>query len=843
MKYRLKKYWFPLVIILVATIQTFAMEVFRNGTFPSYTSLSVRPDTVIYSNSSIFTKYRAERAAAEADSSDVDFSLDEGPVLTARDTIHAPDSLKETDPFRYQYYVALVDSLTHQQVRDSLRAAGDSLVWPRLDSLYYADSAALAKKKFQEWYNSLDKDARKRYDFEQKMKAKQHVTDSILAAKDSIKAVKDSIREATPRILETFAIPDSMQYKRIIAWNVDRLFNNVKLTKVDTSYNYWFNDYHFMRKDVNASYLGIAGSPVQLFDFSKRGAEEGVSFYEPYECYSFSPATVPMYNTKTPYTELAYWGTLFANTENEESDIHILTTQNILPELNMTLSFDRTGANGLLENESVNNRTAFAGLNWLGKKYNAHFGYIFNSVRKKENGGIVDNFWIRDTTVGARDIAVHLTEANNVLKKNTVYLNQTYRIPFNFLRKKDTTFVAGSEDVTTAFIGHSSEYSTYTKLYSDKIGFGDEDGRAFYNDKFYINPVMSSDSLRVMKLENKVFLKLQPWSDEAIVSSVNAGVGNRILSYYMFTPTGFLTKPENTVWNSLYMYGGAAGQIKRYVNWDAQGYYTFAGKEINDFGISANAKFSVYPFRRHRNSPLSISGHFETSLDEPEFFQQNYFSNHLRWENDFKKISTTKIEGSLDIPHWDLSLTAGYTQLFNNVFYDTEAMASQNENPMSILKIGLIKNFRLWKIHFDNHALVQYSSDEDVIPLPTAALNLKWYLQFDVVKNVMQMQIGANALYTTKWYAPAYSPELGMFHNQKDEMYGNCPYVDAFVNIQWKRACIFVKLVNANMGWPMNSADYFSAAGYIRPQRAAKFGIWWPFYLQTTKHSSSSHSF
>ena len=106
----------------------------------------------------------------------------------------------------------------------------------------------------------------------------------------------------------------------------------------------------------------------------------------------------------------------------------------------------------------------------------------------------------------------------------------------------------------------------------------------------------------------------------------------------------------------------------------------------------------------------------------------------------------------------------------------------------------------------------------------------------------MQMQIGANATFTTKWHAPAYSPDTGLFHNQNDELYGNSPYIDVFVNIQWKRACIFVKAVNLGMGWPDNAVDYFSADGYIRPQRAIKFGIFWPFYVQSKKNSSVSGS-
>ena len=102
------------------------------------------------------------------------------------------------------------------------------------------------------------------------------------------------------------------------------------------------------------------------------------------------------------------------------------------------------------------------------------------------------------------------------------------------------------------------------------------------------------------------------------------------------------------------------------------------------------------------------------------------------------------------------------------------------------------------------------------------------------------MQIGGNITYNTAWYAPAYNPALGQFITQNSEKFGNSPYADAFINIQWKRACIFVKLVNANMGWPLNSADYFSAAGYIRPEKAIRFGVYWPFYLQPNKNSSVS---
>ena len=73
-------------------------------------------------------------------------------------------------------------------------------------------------------------------------------------------------------------------------------------------------------------------------------------------------------------------------------------------------------------------------------------------------------------------------------------------------------------------------------------------------------------------------------------------------------------------------------------------------------------------------------------------------------------------------------------------------------------------------------------------------------------------------------------------------MYGDCPYIDAFVNIQWKRVSVFVKYVNANMGWPSKSADYFSADGYINTQSAIKFGISWPFWIFPGKKGGSGMS-
>ena len=752
----------------------------------------------------------------------------------------------------------LRDSAARAQLRDSLIASGDSLGAARLDSLYIQDSLDRAKAEYDAWYASLSRKERKKEDARIALPGLIAAANRKVEIKDSIKTRRDSIREARLRILETFAIPDSLHYKRIITWTHERDFNNlveVRDMDPDTSYRRSFNDYLFFNEDLNASWLGVSGSPVQLYDWFKREEEENAIFYTPYRIWNYTVETLPQYNTKTPHTELAYYGTLFANKEKEEANVRVLTTQNISPQMNLTLDFRRFGGNGMLKREDTANKTFVASTNYLGKKYLMHAGYIYNKVARSENGGIIDDAWIRDTIVDAREIDVYLRDASNELKKNTIFLDQTYRIPLSFLKdlgkrknaedstaavQMDTTSLdtpVVDTDVTTAFIGHSSEYSVFRKTYTDKIS--DNAGKEFYGDRFYINPNTSADSLRVMRLDNKVFIRLQPWKDDAIVSKLDVGIGDKLASYYSFSPTDYIQGPTNVIQNSVYLYAGANGQYRKYMTWGAKGKYNFLGYEINDFDIEADMAFHAYPFRRARTSPLTVGLSFGTSLKEPDYYQQHLFTNHYRWDNDFNKISTTRVEASLSIPRWDLAASFGYGLLSNNIYYDTQGIACQNTAPMSVMTAVLKKNFVVWKFHLDHQAMVQLSSNEQVLPLPLVALNFRYYLQFDVVPRVMQMQIGAVGTYTTKWYAPAYNPVLGVFHNQNESEYGNCPYIDAFVNIQWKKASIFIKAVNVNMGWPNKSADYFTAAGYIAPQRAIKFGITWPFWVRPGKVTST----
>ena len=870
----LSKYWFPAAVVSVAIASVVATTDPVESTYVichSELSEGISPlqDTVKYPLGAYKLRRRgnfAEETLPDSVLRALGITLtfeeeDTLPRITARDTIVVPDSLREIDPFRYKYYVALIDSLTHRIVSDSLRKSYDSLMVAldtlharldsadryMLDSLYYRDSTIRAREAFLAWYNGLSKEERRKYDYEQKMKRKQAVTDSLKTIKEEKQAVRDSIRENTPRVLMTFALPDSLKYKRLITWQVDPEFHDVKARVPDTTYNHYFYDYAFRREDVNATWLGVAGSAVQPYNYFLRREGTGPEFYSFYEPWSYTAKTMQMFNSKTPYTELAYWGTLMAGDEKESDNLHIFTTNNILPAWNYSLLYERWGGGGMLNNETVKNKTLAVGTNYLGERYLMHAGYISNRVISQENGGLVNIADVRDTTIDAREMKVALAKASSDIRRKTLFLNQQYRIPFTFINdwkmKRDSTFVPDStEDITTAFIGHSTEWSRYGRLYTDAISAGDATGRRLYNNVFNYNPTASDDSLGVSELDNKIFIRLQPWSVDAAVSKLDVGIGDKFQTYFDSTATGNRFRG-----NSVYAYAGANGRLFRNMTWNARGQLYFAGWHAGDFDVRANAEYRFYPFRRARNSPVEFGASFRTSLRDPDYYQQNMYSNHYIWNNGFGKISTTRIGGHIDVPYWKLSADVNYGLLANNIWYDTQGTVQQNSGAMSVLSASLRKDFVIADfLHLDNRVLFQASSNESILPLPRLALNGKYFIQFvvqrnDVGEKVLEMQMGANMLYNTPWYSPAWNPALGVFHNQTTTRYENGPIIDLFVNAQWKRACIFIKIENAAMRW-FDTADYFTAHHYINTQRVIKFGLFWPFYTQPGKPSGSASS-
>ncbi len=702
-------------------------------------------------------------------------------------------------------YQQMIDSLFELNLSpDSLKKMGlsDAVLFS-LDSLRKADSIAQIKVY-------TPKELRK-------MK------------RDSIRKHTDSIIRNTPRILDTYLFADSIKYTRIFSWKHDTYFNNQEVLKIDTTFNYHFHDLPFHRDDINAQYLGVSGSAALPFNYHNRQTNELFPFFSPYMTYTYMPETLPFYNTKTPYPVLAYYGTLFANRQKSEDNIKFLHTQNFTPSFNFTILYQRNGGGGLLQHEKTDFRTFSVTGNYLGKNYIAQGGYLYSRLKREENGGVEDLKMVSDTTIDVRTVPVYLSNANSIIRRNTFFITHSYGVPIRWKAQRDSlgnkiADTLSTGEGTATYFGHYGEYSVYSRSYTDNIT--DSVGRSLYRNIFLLNPTTTADSARVMNLENRVFLKIQPWNAESVVSNLDGGIGHQMLNFYGFKPEFFISGNQNKTYNNIYAYFGAGGKFRKYFAWNARAKADVAGYYKGNFSLDAAMRFSSWAVK----DGIHLTAKFSSSIRKPSYFLNNYTSNHHLFDFDFDKTTTTRIEGKLEIPHWGLEASVGYTLLNKNVYLDTLCIPTQNNDAMSILSAYIAKNIKVGPLHLDNRVLFQTSSKQEVVPLPKVAVNLRYYLEFYAVKNILNVQFGADMTYNTKYYAQAFDPALGMFYNQERYKIGNNPYIDVFVNLQWKRACIFVKCENVLQGTPNN--EYYSTYRYIRPQRALKLGIWWPFYIR-----------
>lgn len=877
---------------------------------------------------------------------------------TLADSLSIPDSLPIRDSI-------LPDSTLSDSLFADSVAVADTL--PLMDTVSAPDTSAsdsvivYTKRQLKQ----MAKDsARMRKDayLDSLASIKQAYKDSVHHVRDSVKSVRDSIRLSKPRVLETGFLPDSLYYLRMLSWNTGPYVNDYKHADIDTTFNDWYTEYPFYKEDIDAVYLGTVGSATQNVNFFKRRKFDIFKAYAPYLTYSHTPEDLPFFNTKAPYTELAYWGTLFAFKDKEETNVRFMHTQNITPEWNVAVLFQGWKAAGMLENEETANNSLEFSTNYLGRNYVMNAGFIHHNVDRQENGGIQDSFMVRDTVVDAKTIAVNLQNAHNKLSRNTFFIDHSYNISLESksarlrrameedsllavkvdslyqLRMKayeaavdaavqaaltppvdsssmavdsmalsvpdsisaipaDTLLPAepamdslSAVDSVTAdslsvpvvdslqlrmdsiakavadsllrlsvkdtllpptqdeiyewladsllfgnkglgpmlTVGHIGEVSRYYRYYTDNIT--DEVGRSFYNNAFYINPTASADSSRMFTVDNKLFFKIQPWARDAVVSEISGGVGYQYNSIYAFRPDMFLSGNSNIHQHNLYVYAGAGGQYKKYLNWGANARYSFLGYYMNDFEVDAHVDFSFYPFA-DKTEPITLSGRFNTSLQEPDWFSQHYYSNHYVWDNDFGKTSTTTVEASLSVPKWKLEAEFRYGLVNNYLYHDTLGIARQNTGLINVISASLRKDFKVWWFHLDNEVLFQYSSNKSVLPLPMLTFHIRYYLEIEAVKRVLTLQLGTDARLNTLYYAPAYNPALGVFQLQTHEQLGNNPYFDVFLNMQWKRVNVFLKVVNVGQYWP-DGGMMFSAYHYIKPRLGFKVGIHWPFYIE-----------
>ena len=654
--------------------------------------------------------------------------------------------------------------------------------------------------------------------------------DSLIIRRGKSKKEKEKVDT-----LSTYFFSDTLRYNNIITWTLNRYLNSYRLTSPDTLQSERMTDLPFYLKDVGVTYLGVTGSASLLHSYFKRDPQSDIfPFLDPYSLYTRTPDNMKFYNTKGPFSNLSYYTS--GNKRVVEDNIEVVFTQNINPNWNIGINYKKTGAIGLYQNQRTKDKTFNIFTSYVGKRYVAHAGYIYNGISNKENGGIVNDAFLKDTILEPDAINTRLLTAANEIKSNTYFLTHSYGVPLNLFNRADSTLGEG----TIVYFGHSFEYSRYRRIYADGAQdtaymdfIGSPDQYQHYYDNNYLSSVRSYDSTFASRLDNRVFMRVQPYSSTAIISKIDGGLGYSFDKYYGFNPSSYLyDKGKDHKPSTGYVYGNAQGMFSKYFVWDAFLKYHFSGYKMNDLRFDATARLSLYPLK----SGIHFNGRFLLDNREQPYFVQNYFSNHFKWNNNFDKTTETRIEASVSIPDWNIDLGFNNSIISKYVYFGDDALPHQASDVVNITSFYFNNYLKWWILRLDTHIVVQNTSNDNVIPLPAVSANIKLYQESVWVRNkenpnliVLNSRIGFDVYYNTKFYDYAYNPATGMFHTQSESKIGNYPWIDLFASFKWKRANIYVKFTNAAEGI-IGERNYFSALHYPRNRRMLRLGVNWYFH-------------
>ncbi len=612
-------------------------------------------------------------------------------------------------------------------------------------------------------------------------------------------------------------------------WRLRDDFTFADTVAVDTISNGYQIYNPIYRESIAQASLGNMGSAYQSMIFDEQQRHYGHLFYNSFLTYLPQPDKLYFYDTKTPYVNLTYH---FGGPKRySEEYISAMYTQNINKATNVGIQYQLSSSIGQYQYQKAENQNFKFWSSYNGERYNMHMAFIYALINNQENGGInLDDDNVDWPQEDPRDIPVYFgDDTKHKITNYQFFYNHSLSVGNINVRQNDST----TTELPVSTLYHTFKFDHGSREY--KI----EDLSSYYitDTPFYPNiyrdSLQTRDSTTYNNLSNTFQIKFNEEANSLLKFGLRAFITNDV-THYKF--------PGQTNWK----YDSKGKGIPVYQTRDTTLVNTSIGGQIfkntgDNFWWNAGIKLYIQGYRAgdseitgSLNSQFRIrkdtAGFFANGgiyLRQPELFENQYFSNHLQWSKDFNQVKSVRIKGGIRIPTRRLELSGGVNLVTEHIYWLDDGHPYQTSSVLQVLHGRLKKHFVLGRIHSVNDLVLQYTSDEKYIPVPTFSFYNSTYYQ-NTLFQVLHFQIGFDARYHSEYYAPMYMPATGQFVNQMNKKIGNYPYVDAFINLQLKRARIYVKLDHVNQGYP--DQPYYTTYQYPGNPRNLKFGVSWNFY-------------
>jgi len=602
----------------------------------------------------------------------------------------------------------------------------------------------------------------------------------------------------------------------ISLWYLDAYGAFRDSTKLDTLQDYVHIFHPVFKEAWTATYLGNYGTPAEDNNFFKRVYQSNYFFEQSREAYILSPSKLKYFNTRTPYTRLDY-SQSENKSKNNETRFNVIHSQNINPWWNFTFRVDLAKSDGQYLYQATRNNSISLYTSYLKDNWSVHAGFISNTIKNQENGGLKADSLLQDGK-DPQYWNVNLNSSETDIKNNYFFSNTEYR----FGKFIDTGEMQEQKFRPIMGIIHSFE------LNINKHDFIDEESTddIFFENTYYPD-WYTKDSIRFNRITNTIQIKQYENAEKKFSFGKRAFIGfeiDRGSTPGQLSADSTFVRPIDIRYTNTYVGGGIYRETGRFWNWNFSGKFYTTGRNAGQTELTGLI-YKPFPFLGDSLSSISFTGSIENRV--PDYFQETFYSNHYRWDQNLSMEQRMTAGGMFKMPQRNLEIGANYAIINNFLYNDTLGIPNQTSKELLILSAYVDKDFHYRGLHLRTRLLWQKASDDTYIHLPDWSAFISGYFQFTISK-VMLTQIGSDIRYNTSYYADAYAPSTGLFYLQDEKKYGNYPYIDVYASLRLKRTRVFFKYMN--IGTNFLDGEYMTTPHYPMNRSTFRLGVSWAFY-------------
>ncbi|AQG78598.1 putative porin [Spirosoma montaniterrae] len=217
---------------------------------------------------------------------------------------------------------------------------------------------------------------------------------------------------------------------------------------------------------------------------------------------------------------------------------------------------------------------------------------------------------------------------------------------------------------------------------------------------------------------------------------------------------------------------------------------------------------------------------YTAMLVQPTLLQERFESIVFNWRNSGLR-GFNHAYGRLNLRYKGIRLEPGldYHLLSNYIYFDTNAVARQDNGSFSVLRTGLGYQYQRGRFLLAGQAYYTLQSRDDVLRTPPFFWNGRFQYELIYAK-VLYIQVGVDLHYKSPYFADAYMPVTQQFHLQNRQRVEGYVLADLYANLRVNRTRLFVKLTHANQG-VLQGPGYFVAPDFLQMRRGFAFGVDW----------------